>query len=59
MGFADEQVNVLLSLDTDREVALSLVPLGINIVVPAEASEPVSQLNFAVAPYSRSEVDYP
>ena len=59
MGFVDNDINQLLDLDTKREVAISLVPLGKESGVAAEFLEPVSPLNYQVAPYSKSEVDYP
>jgi SagB-type dehydrogenase family enzyme len=58
MGFVDNDVNQLLDLDTKREVTLSLVPLGTNSSV-ADSSQPLRPLNYQVAPYSQSEVDYP
>jgi len=56
-GFADDEVNRLLDLDSSREVALSLVPLG-RTVAPAPTCE-VNPLNLETAPYSHHEVDYP
>jgi SagB-type dehydrogenase family enzyme len=57
-GFADTQINRLLSLNTEKEVAYSLVALGrddLNIP-PAPA---VTPLDLPTAPLSQYEVDYP
>ena len=59
-GFVDEDVNRLLGLDTQREVSLSLVPLGHFPVGEGSgpAPEPAS-LELKTAPLSRTEVEYP
>ena len=57
-GFADAEVNRLLDVDSQREVAFSLVPLGYVSTTPPHHPE-VSALGLAIAPLSRSEVDYP
>jgi SagB-type dehydrogenase family enzyme len=59
MGFIDGEVNRLLDLDTEREVAFSLVPLGRGTPVDTSLTEPLSPLNLPIEPYSYSEVDYP
>ena len=61
MGFVDEEVNRLLSLDTEREVAISLVSLGQNSVGTAHNELPpaIEPLTFATVPTSKTEVDYP
>ena len=59
MGFADQDVNQLLDLDTQREVAISLVALGRS---PNPAPDPPGQtapLNLKTVALSKSEVDYP
>jgi SagB-type dehydrogenase family enzyme len=59
IGFVDAIVNQLLDLDSNREVALSLVPLGRasdSSVGPPPAIEP---LNLETVPLSGTEVDYP
>jgi SagB-type dehydrogenase family enzyme len=57
-GFGDDEVNRLLSLETQKEVAISLVAIGRDEqIVPA--SPPVVPLALAVAPLSQYEVDYP
>ncbi len=57
-AFVDSQVNGLLSLDTKREVAFSLVPVGHTNVTPSKAQE-IAPLDLPIVPYSSSEVDYP
>ena len=59
MGFGDDDVNRLLDLDTQREVAISLVPLGREAELFPESSAPLEPLNYPIAPYSKREVDYP
>lgn len=57
-GFVDDDVNRLLALDTQREVALTLVPLGhVDAEPPAPPQIPV--LHFETVSYSKKEVDYP
>ena len=58
-GFADEPVNHLLSLDTEREVALSIVPLGLMPGVSPTASPKTEPLMLETEPLSKREVDYP
>ena len=59
MGFVDGAVNRLLDLDTEREVAFSLVPIGWQSE-PVRTSQPtVDPLGLETVPVSRSEVDYP
>ncbi len=57
-GFVDSQVNRLLGLDPQREVALALVPLGRSPdhIGRAPVVEP---LELETMPLSQSEVDYP
>src|SRR5204863_520354 len=58
-GFVDSEVNRLLDLDTKREVALALVPLG-SAAEPAPGPLPaIEPLNLTTVPLSKSEVDYP
>jgi SagB-type dehydrogenase family enzyme len=58
-GFVDATVNQLLDLDTDREVALALLPLGYTAQpVPGAASD-LHPLALSTVPLSQSEVDYP
>ena len=59
LGFADDAVNRLLDLNTDKEVALALVPVG-RTVDPIPPSPPaIEPLGLPVTPPSRYEVDYP
>jgi SagB-type dehydrogenase family enzyme len=58
-GFVDDTVNRLLDLDTEREVALTLVPLGWMQGAVAGASPAIEALGFETIPLSRSQVDYP
>ena len=59
MGFVDDDVNRLLGLETHREVAISLAALGKGADPDIESSEPLKPLKYRVAPYSKTEVDYP
>jgi SagB-type dehydrogenase family enzyme len=59
LGFVDRWVNQLLSLDTQREAALSLVALG-HVPANGSATAPALQpLRLEVAPLSKHEIDYP
>ncbi|HXM20475.1 MAG TPA: SagB family peptide dehydrogenase [Terriglobales bacterium] len=62
-GFVDETVNGLLDVDSQREVAFSLVALG-HSSGPSSQTAPrlsaeVSPLGLETVPLSRSEIDYP
>lgn len=61
MGFLDHELNRLLDLDSEREVAFSLVPLGQTDSAPAPTAAPsdLPRLDLETVPLSRSEVDYP
>jgi len=68
-GFVDATVNRLLDVDSEREVAFSLVALGYDSGLSAQSGPPsqnaprvlpdVSPLGFETVPLSRHEVDYP
>lgn len=58
-GFADQPVNRLLSLDTEREVAISIVPLGLVPGVSPPAPPKTEPLMLETEPLSKKEVDYP
>lgn len=58
VGFVDAEVNRLLGLDTEKEVALSVVALGETPQVPVAPGE-APELRLATVPVSREEVDYP
>src|SRR5438093_31369 len=58
-GFVDGEVNRLLGLDTRREVALHLVPVGRSGEAAPEYRGEVAPLELETLPYSHHEVDYP
>jgi SagB-type dehydrogenase family enzyme len=60
-GFVDEDINQLLDLDSQREVAFSLVALGHVPALPrpSPAKVKTGPLGLETVPLSRSEVDYP
>ncbi len=58
-GFADEPVNRLLGLDTQSEVALSLVALGHSPESTAGPAPEAPTLQPKTVPLSKTEVDYP
>ena len=58
-GFVDTTVNQLLDLDTDREVALALLPLGYTAQQVSATSSDMSPLALPTVPLSQSEVEYP
>ena len=57
-GFIDAEINELLGLDTNREVAFSLIALGHTEAAPPAASTS-SPLSLPTVPYSPKEIDYP
>jgi SagB-type dehydrogenase family enzyme len=57
-GFVDDEVNRLLDLDTQREVALALVPVGRAAAEPP-APPAIAPLGLEVVPPSKREKDYP
>ena len=59
MGFVDDEVNHLLDLDTEREVAFSLVPIGWQAEPVGRSYPSINPLGLETVPLSRSEVDYP
>ena len=58
-GFVDTTVNQLLDLDTDREVALAVLPVGWTGQPPATPSPPIVPLALPTVPLSQSAVEYP
>jgi len=58
-GFVDTTVNQLLDLDTDREVALALLPLGYPTQQISAASSDIRPLTLPTVALSQSEVEYP
>jgi SagB-type dehydrogenase family enzyme len=59
MGFIDDEVNRLLGLDTDREVAFSIVSLGRASTPAPEPPSDVETLKLETEPLSAAEIDYP
>ena len=59
LGFVDSEVNTLLDVDTDREVAFSMVTLGHTDREAPAAPADIAKLNLPTVPISKSEVDYP
>lgn len=57
-GFIDSDVNNLLALDADREVALALTPIGRITSPKVPPSPPVHPINLEIVPPSSTEVDY-
>ena len=58
-GFVDDEVNRLLDLDVDREVALALIPLGRSAGPVTGALSELAPLRLPTVPLSATEVDYP
>jgi len=59
LGFVDSEVNSLLDLDSEREVAFSMVTIGhATQEVPTEMPD-IPKLSFPTVPLSQSEVAYP
>jgi SagB-type dehydrogenase family enzyme len=59
LGFVDADVNALLDLHTDKEVAFSLVTIGNTGQAAAERTDEIAKLGFPTVPLSQSEIDYP
>ena len=59
LGFVDDEVNRLLDIDSDREVALSMVALGRTSHETVESSTDLKPLGVPTSPHSEHEVDYP
>jgi SagB-type dehydrogenase family enzyme len=61
-GFVDATVNRLLDLDSEREVAFTLVPIGYQSSVQSHnklETTDVPALGFETVPLSSKEIDYP
>jgi SagB-type dehydrogenase family enzyme len=58
-GFVDANVNRLLDVDPQREVAFSVVALGHAAELPPQSPAETSALGLETVPVSRREVDYP
>jgi SagB-type dehydrogenase family enzyme len=59
LGFVDETVNRLLDLDTRREVAFCLVPIGRAVESSVPLAKEMPPLRLDTVPVSRREVEYP
>lgn len=59
LGFVDATVNQLLDLDTHREAALALLPIGHTARVVPAATPTTPPLALETVPLSAREVDYP
>ena len=58
-GFVDAGVNRLLDVDTEREVAFSLISIGRAPGASASSPGVIRSLGLETVPLSRREVDYP
>ncbi len=58
-GFVDASVDRLLDVDTEREVAFSLVAVGHADGLPPHAAAEMLPLRLETVPLSQREVDYP
>ncbi|HYL13104.1 MAG TPA: SagB/ThcOx family dehydrogenase [Terriglobales bacterium] len=58
-GFVDEEINRLLDLDTQREVAFSLAAIGHTRGTLPKSSPGLPSLGLPLIPLSKTEVDYP
>ena len=59
LGFADEDVNRLLDVDSDKEVAVAIVSLGGGALEIPKAPGAIEPLGYETVPLSFAEVDYP
>lgn len=59
LGFVDDAVNALLDLDTHREVALALVPIGHTSRRVDPAMPNTASLALETEPLSAREIEYP
>jgi SagB-type dehydrogenase family enzyme len=59
VDFVDADVNRLLDLDTDREVAFSMVTVGQTAESLPPAPSEMPKLDLPTVPLSKTEVDYP
>jgi SagB-type dehydrogenase family enzyme len=58
-GFVDAEVNRLLDVDSEREVAFSMVALGHTSDSAQQSTSEFSPLHLESVPLSRNETDYP
>ena len=59
LGFADEDVNRLLDVDSNKEAAVAIVSLGGGALEIPQAPGAVEPMGIETVPLSRAEVDYP
>jgi len=59
LGFVDAEVNRLLDLDTRREVALCLVPIGRTAEGPLPAPREAAVMGLETIPLSKREMEFP
>jgi SagB-type dehydrogenase family enzyme len=59
LGFADEEVNRILALETDREVALSIVSLGRTSAEIPPPGKALGELEVTTLPESPAPGEYP
>ncbi len=59
VGFVDKQVNLLLDLNSDKEVSLVLVPIGFTNNVSGKEVPEVELLNVKTEPLSNYSIDDP
>ena len=59
LGFVDSEVNRLLDLDSEREVAFSMVSIGQTGDEPPPPPMDLPKLSLPTVPLSETEVDYP
>ncbi len=59
MGFVDTEVNLLLDLDTRREVSWCLVPIGRTLEGSPPDPREALPLGLEILPLSQHEVEYP
>jgi SagB-type dehydrogenase family enzyme len=58
LGFADDRVNALLGLNTQKEVAFSLLSVG-HTSSKVPISPAIESLDLPLVPYSKEESEYP
>jgi len=58
LGFADDNVNTLLGLNAQKEVAFSLLSLGHTSSKPPSSCA-IEDLDLPLVPYSREELEFP
>ena len=58
-GFVDGEVNRLLNVDTEREVAFTLIAIGHVPDLPPALPAEISLNNWETVPLSRREIEYP